>query len=213
MARMISEQEVRRCCRFCNPPDNDRVVYQTDNFYVMLSLGPIVEGYLLIISKEHYECCAGLPTTRFKEFFTLLYQVKYILKKEYGSVILYEHGRSGCLQDHSSGTHCFHAHLHCVPVNIDLGKIVQNDFEYLPIADWEELRQWYQKQCLRYLFIEVEDMKKVFPIFQSIRSQYLRFKLANALNLEKTADWLKFPQWRKVAAGRKRLLPHFQTFG
>lgn len=171
MARTVSKQELKKYCRFCQPPDKDRIIYETHNFYVMLSLGPIVEGYLLIISKEHFDCCAALPIIMLEEFSRLVSNVKDILGKQYGSVILCEHGRSGAsLQHHSGGKHCFHAHLHCVPVNIDLGKIVQNDFKCLPIADWETLRQLYEKQRLQYLFIEVDDAKKVFPILQPIRS-------------------------------------------
>ena len=45
--------QLEETCRFCYPPEKERILYATENFYVMASLGPIVEGYLLIVSKKH----------------------------------------------------------------------------------------------------------------------------------------------------------------
>ena len=45
--------QIESGCRFCNPPEKERILMETDNFYVMVSLGPIVEGYLLIVAKKH----------------------------------------------------------------------------------------------------------------------------------------------------------------
>lgn len=39
--------QLEETCRFCYPPEKERILYATENFYVMASLGPIVEGYLL----------------------------------------------------------------------------------------------------------------------------------------------------------------------
>lgn len=52
--------QLEETCRFCYPPEKERILYATENFYVMASLGPIVEGYLLIVSKKHIPACANI---------------------------------------------------------------------------------------------------------------------------------------------------------
>ena len=210
MRNRLTKSSVKKECRFCYPPDTDRIIYRTNNFYVMLSLVPIVEGYLLIISNHHYECCAAIDSEIMEEFCHLVGTVKKILQYEYGCAIFYEHGRSGSsLQYSTSGRHCYHAHLHCVPTKVDLGQIVENDFHPTYIKDWNNLKSIFCEQHLPYLFIDSNDKKRLFLINRKIRSQYLRFKLAEALNKEKLSDWMKFSGWRKIYAAKKRLVGCF----
>src|SRR5689334_5777564 len=62
-----SENHDRQVCRFC--VDNvsisavdpwDRPLLSTDNFYVVPSLGSLVEGWLLVIPKDHVISAAAL---------------------------------------------------------------------------------------------------------------------------------------------------------
>ena len=71
--------QIENFCRFCNPPDKDRILYETENFYVMLSLGPIVEGYTLLVTKQHVGCCADIPDALMEEFIYLYNKIKNIL--------------------------------------------------------------------------------------------------------------------------------------
>ena len=52
--------QLEETCRFCYPPEKERILYATENFYVMASLGPIVEGYLLMASRDAYLLCLSL---------------------------------------------------------------------------------------------------------------------------------------------------------
>src|SRR5947209_721480 len=94
-----NNKEILKDCRFCVPPQKERILYETDNFYVMLSLGAFVEGYVLINSKTHEDCCAAFDDKMGPEFDELFQKTKAILLKSYGACLCFEHGRAGaCLQ-------------------------------------------------------------------------------------------------------------------
>ena len=99
--------------------------------------------------------------------------------------------------------------MHCIPTNVNLAKIVECDFSSLSLNSWYNFRNIYQNQPRNYLFIEHDNQKKMFFVDREIRRQYLRYKLATALGVEKLADWLKVPGWRKIWKGKKKLSPYF----
>lgn len=179
----------------------------------MLSLGPIEEGYLLVVSNEHFECCAELRGKIAEEFDAIVGRVKLILHREYGKALVFEHGRSGsCLYSLSHDKHCHHAHMHCVPTNVDLAAITECDFSSTSLTSWDDFRNTYQKYLRDYLFIEQDDLRKMFFVNKEIGRQYLRQRLATALGVERLADWVKSPGWRKIWRAKKRLRSYFVDF-
>lgn len=62
-------------CRFCFLPEPWRIIWSTPNFNVQMGLGPLAEGYALILSKYHYACCAELPVAYGDEFDELVRMV------------------------------------------------------------------------------------------------------------------------------------------
>lgn len=188
--------QIEESCRFCNPPEKERILYETEHFYVMVSLGPIVEGYLLIVSKEHIGCCLHLPLEYLSEFKELKNKVKNILCSTYGSCLFYEHGKVGTSltvgKDHQ---HCFHSHLHCVPVPIQLNDNVSEELEGLSFPSLEDAYKFVNKDNIdRYLLVEDTSLKLYFPD-TSLRSQYLRYILAKTLNNISAWDWIDNQNW------------------
>jgi diadenosine tetraphosphate (Ap4A) HIT family hydrolase len=115
------QDQINQSCRFCTQPEKERILFETENFYVMVSLGPIVEGYLLIVTKQHIGACFNIPPNIITEFLELKDLVRRILISHYGSCIFFEHGKVGSsLKFNYSNKHCYHAHLHCVPVSISM---------------------------------------------------------------------------------------------
>ncbi len=94
------------------------VLYETPNFVVVPTLGALVEGWVLIISKEHHLCMAALPPDCQKEFISLSRFVAEVIGENYGPATLFEHGPAshgltiGCGVDH--------AHLHVLPLAFSL---------------------------------------------------------------------------------------------
>lgn len=200
-------------CRFCEPPDKERILFNSPNFYIMLSLGPVVEGYLLLIPQEHTPCSVRIDEDMGREFDFLVDKIGQILKETYGkNVVFYEHGRIGMCCALSE--HDFHAHLHCVPADIDLVKLVKED---LPIFHsfkrWSEVRDYYYQNKNEYLL--VGDGKEVFlfEVDRPIRNQYLRHTLSKAMNKEQYSDWMNIPNWERIIEGKKKLSGQLEKIG
>ena len=204
------KSQIEKECRFCNPPEKERIVFQTDNFYVMVSLGPIVEGYLLIVAKEHIGACLHLPEKYWTEFVTLKEKVKKVLVSIYGHCLFYEHGKVGTSltmgKDHK---HCFHCHLHCIPTSVKLNEIVSKE---LPSIIFSNLNDAYdfviQNNIDRYLLIEDNTIRLYMPDIK-LRSQYLRFKLAEALGIPEKWDWVVNQNWEKINISVAKVSPAF----
>lgn len=148
--------QMEEICRFCYPPEKERILYTTEHFYVMVSLGPIVEGYLLIISKEHIGACLHLPEDYWDEFKALKDKVKDILTRVYGGCIFYEHGKTGsCILEGLDHIHCYHAHLHCIPARVSLNQCIENE---LVDRQFDSLDGCFAKKNKldRYLLVEDE---------------------------------------------------------
>lgn len=204
------DAQIEKECRFCNPPERERILFESENFYVMVSLGPIVEGYLLIVSKEHIGACFHLPKEYFDEFIRVKAKVQDILTKVYGGCIFYEHGKVGTSltmgEDHR---HCFHSHLHCIPVKLNLNNIIQQELEIIEFSCLKDTYDFvYKNDVRRYLLVEDETIGLYLPS-ESLQSQYLRYKLANQLGRQNDWDWVENQNWGLIDKSIERLKGEF----
>lgn len=204
------KEDIEQNCRFCNPPDKERIIYETDNFYVMLSLGPIVEGYLLIVTKEHISTCAFIEHE--EEFDSLASKIREILTAEYGGCLFYEHGRAGtCLTFSEGSKHCYHAHMHCLPLNIELNKKMNKKFLKVSTKDWNTFRKIIHEYNEPYLFVDDGEKIVHFVVQEDIRRQYLRYLTAMEIGKENLWDWINEQGWDKIKSAKIKLKPHFDA--
>jgi len=206
------DRQILEYCRFCNPQEKERILYESDNFYLMLSLGPIVEGYCLLISKEHYSCCAAISSGLIAEFKEIYLKVKSILIEEYGSCICYEHGRAGaCLIPMEGNKHCFHAHMHFVPMATDLNYLVQRDYDEVTLDSLDSFFEVYTTNNSKpYLYVEDSNSKNIYFIDTVIRRQYLRHKAAVSIEKENLWNWIEHQGWDSINSALKVLPRHFK---
>jgi len=163
----------------------DRVILPSENFLIFPSLGQIVEGYLLIVPKEHYISVAQIPNKHYNELREVQEKVRRVLTKHYSKPIFFEHGplskqeRAGCCVEH--------AHLHAVPTKARLLDEITKHFQYRKIKNFSEL-----PTKTAYLFLEENNEKYVFPIKEVIPPQYLRQVLAAKLGVPEKWDWREY---------------------
>ena len=220
--KTIEKNALFEYCRFCAPPDKDRILLQAKNFYVMLSLGPIIEGYLLIIPYQHLNCFGELPKSMIEEFISIKKFIINIYKKVYNTkkILCFEHGRVAT----SIGLppNDFHAHMHCIPLTIggcDFVREVKRDLniEYYIFDNfidfWENHR--FTNKNESYLYINIDDKHYCFYIKDKpLRPQYLRYVLTKCMGInEKYADWMKYPMWEIILKEKILLQPHFLQWG
>lgn len=193
-------------CRFCKPPDRERIILSTPNFYVMLSLGPIVEGYSLIISRAHTDCCAAIPPAHLQEFLAILGALQTAQVTVFGTSKYYEHGRTGsCLPNARGEPHCHHAHLHCVPVAFDMFSRVTQSYPLTTLPSWEELLTEYAATPQPYLLVEREGKPSFAPVPDRIPRQFLRTVVADLIGEPHLSDWAAFQGWDRILLAKSRL--------
>lgn len=202
------QYQINKTCRFCNPQEKERILFETDNFYVMVSLGPIVDGYLLIVSKRHIGACFNIPEELIVEFITLKEKVNNILIMQYGNCIFYEHGKAGSsLTFENSNKHCYHAHLHCVPVNIELNKSIKKILPFKGFCSFKEARRKF-KNSKRYLYVE-DSCVNVYSLVKKIRNQFLRYELAEAIGKPDLGNWIEYQNWESINRTIEQLKMYF----
>lgn len=194
----------KKACPFCEWNQThknsikERILYETENFYVTPTLGQITPGYLLIIPKGHYSCLGDLPPSMQQELTALKEKVGEELTRKYQKPIFFEHG--------ICGQTVRHAHLHCVPANVDLSGNIAQDYKMSKIDRLEDLKDIFNKEG-SYLFLEDRSGQKfVFHTKdKEVKPQYLRIVLAQKLGVPERADWKVYPGWEEIEECKKRL--------
>jgi diadenosine tetraphosphate (Ap4A) HIT family hydrolase len=207
-SRSLNIYQTQSHCTFCGP-NAEEVLFKSNNFYLMLSYGPITPGYLLLNSYRHFDCCGSIDECLANEFDFLVAAVRRILTEVYGHCLFYEHGKAGsCLGQSETNIHCFHAHMHCVPVNIKMNDLIDQTLRAVPLDSLSDLRQQYKSNFGPYLFVD-DGRKYMYAVDKEIRSQYLRSIVATELGTDELWNWAAYPELEKVRKARETLLPVF----
>lgn len=199
-------------CRFCFPLDEKNkslVLTQTRNFYVMASIGPIIEGYLLLCSKKHYSACGNLPGELYPEFINLKEKIKNIFVKVYGGYIFFEHAKTkGCCSQNGDDAHCFHIHLHSLPTSINVSPILIKELgEPTKISSFQEITKVSKNKP--YLYYEIRGARYLWPPPPNLKQQFFRWILAKQLGVPERADWKVNPNWEETRITHQKLSVYF----
>ena len=193
------------CCQLGEilTKESDRVLYETDNFFVAPTLGQIdIEGYLLILSKECDRGIGDIPEKLYKELEEVIETTRKVIKSEYGlNSRLFEHGPKICS---IRGGGCLdHAHLHVIPgidVISDLSlelmaglDTIGQLFRTERIDSFKRAGEIYNAQKNSYMIVEsTYGQRVIVDVNFHIPSQYLRRLVADKMGSDKW-DWRRFP--------------------
>lgn len=121
-------------CRFCGiasgcnneqRPENMKIT-ESEKYFAISSVGALVEGWTLIVPKNH--CCSMKAAYSNREFAVFTDKLVKALATCYGPVIAFEHGPNREGSDTSCGTD--HAHVHLVPYRALASKLYSMDLEW-----------------------------------------------------------------------------------
>jgi len=201
----LSGKKENNLCYFVMGKLFNRIIKETKNFVIIPTIGQIVEGYLLIVPKQHYLCIGALPPNHFEELEKIIDNCKKALLSVYNKkTIMFEHGAVGISFKERAGCCTDHAHLHVVPAEVDLLDEIRKNYIPQKITSLKELKEKYLKK-VPYLFYQnnQEDMY-VFnaPI---VMSQYFRQILAKKLNKMDKWDWRLYYGKEKMINTIKKL--------
>lgn len=188
-------------------PEN-RVLFRTNDFTVIPSLGQIVEGYLLVLPIKHFKALGDLPGLLRQEFTTICECVGKTLNGRYGPYILFEHGTRS---EGVGGCGIYHAHLHATPLAgvSDPINTLKLRFPYIELAHLNDISK--QSAGLpSYLFYQDSNAKLYLFDTGSLPSQYMRKVLADALG-EPDWNWRNAGREERLLATIRRLSGQFDT--
>lgn len=195
-------------CFLCEP--NEQWVWaETDGFFAMVALGPIVEGMSIVASRAHAKSMFDLPDELSDGLTAFTRSTQAHLEETFDSPVhVTEHGRVG-LCEFSSGRHdqhCFHAHRLLFPTSASLSSALQDSvIQPLRATSFAEARQM-GGHLVEYLYYEAPDGSiLVGSNAESTPRQFFRGVVAGAVGRPELRSWRANPQHDFVNATRERL--------
>ncbi len=156
------------------------VLEETENFYIVADVHALIEGHILIISKEHISCAGEYSVELFSEFIQLYDKAAGFIKKNYGSISSFEHGKIGQT--------VFHSHFHLLPFRGIAENIIPEGKSNLSsIQELFKLRRVYSLER-HYLFFSIGSGKWV--VSSSLAAPgFFRDRFAAALGRPERGNW------------------------
>ena len=190
------------CSTLASPatrPVWDIPVLESSNFVALPSLGSLVEGWLLLVPREHYISMGALPVALSPEMEEMKAQLSDQVRSRFGEVCVFEHGpafasrKVGCSVDH--------AHLHIVPLTFDIEEAARpfmpHDSEWSR-ASWSECREAYLAGR-DYLYFEQPLGSGCISMHRDFGSQVFRKAIASQIGRPGDFNWREFPELDTVA--------------
>lgn len=176
-------------CKFCNLDKSkyyNTILDSTDNFIVIPSIGSLVDGYVLIVSKKHYYNMLEIDLKSQEEYYNLINKYRETFKKIYNKYpIVFEHGSS--IYDESSASSIVHAHTHIVNHNFKNEKHLIYEMNF---RDFNILSN--NNDVSKSYIMYISPNNKSFITYEFIsKSQLMRFYIAKDLDLN-YYDWKSY---------------------
>lgn len=181
---------------FQNQRYENRILFESENFVVIPSLGQIIEGYLLIMPKKHYIGIGHLPKKLYPELELICKKVKQVLKEVYGPSLIFEHGT---VSEKKKGGCCIsHAHFHVIPIQDEIFSEISRVFISSKIKTLSPLKEKFNKQQPYFFYQSNTDERYLFEIPDIVPSQYIRKLIALKVGKENEWDWRVYPEINKL---------------
>lgn len=180
---------------FFEPTSYNKVLFESDNFIVIPSLGSLLPGWLLIVPKEFSLNLSQLSSKELRELDDLALRCEVKLQDKFQSkVVRFEHGPA--IRQSKVGCGVDYAHLHIVPVNFDLIEVLETGlsihYNWIEIESIRSLAKTTHQSD--YLYYRNSTNQHYVTYQDSVPSQLFRRVIAHQLSAPETFDWKSFPQ-------------------
>ncbi len=203
-------------CKYCqnilsNSPSrdravHDRILFESENFIAVPTVGSLVEGWLLVISKEHHIRMASLEYGLLEELNCFKEQLSRVIEECYGPIAIFEHGPSVPMQ--AIGCGIDHAHLHIVPTSCRLVQALRDmtheNLKWVDLEGVSGLRS-YRDSEQEYLFVEQPLGAACVAASHGFGSQLFRRVIARHIGVPDRYDWKCWTGTENVVRTAERL--------
>ena len=171
----------------CNVNSSSRVIWENDELLLMPTIGCFTEGYLLLVTKQHYFSIAEfVRNSDYKKLATTLSDIHKMITNLYNGCIFFEHG---AINEHCKAGGCNdHAHLHILPAKGNILDKAKKHFEFTKHPDLD----WAHKVSSQYLMF-FDGNNYFLSIDDVVPSQYFRQLLAIEAGVGDKWDWRRYP--------------------
>lgn len=185
-------------CKFCQKFGEaygeyhvaDRVLFQSENFVVVPSIGSIVPGWLLVIPRKHFLSVGSLDREYFEEFLEIRKVAAGALQDCFGPICFFEHGP--VRERESIGCGVDHAHLHIVAISQDVvgaaKELSNGNMQWHPVSGIQASKEYVAKQKA-YVFIQSLSHGGWIGTADAIESQMIRKTIALLTGQPSCWDW------------------------
>ncbi|MBI1925820.1 hypothetical protein HYR99_16420 [Candidatus Poribacteria bacterium] len=203
-------------CPYCegflapNAQEKDKIwntiLFESEHFVVVPTLGMILPGWLLIVAKQHLPNFAVLPEEWYSELKDIKARVHSKESELFHEPIVFEHGpKPG---DATVGSCIDHAHLHMIPIDRDILSELNTHYTFNRISNLHELRTHYREKGA-YLYYENQRHEKYVCTAKQVPSQFIRQLIAHKCGKENRWDWAVFPETENI----QKTVKHFEVKG
>ena len=177
----------------------NRLIFETKNFFAVCGLGAFIKGYTVIITKDYLNSFAILDEDILAEFNWITDKINNFYKAKYNKEIAtFEHGMCSC----AGGLDHAHVHMMPVPKDVDNSEIIQiiekvlkkrsagiekikfNNHTFDNVHDISTIINFNDNyEILEGKLLKFEDLKNYDEDFEKIRplllaeEQYINFKV------------------------------------
>jgi ATP adenylyltransferase len=188
----------------------DVPVFEVPNFFALPTVGPMVEGWLLVVPREPVLSLSRLSESQFSQLEGFLADIKPVIESTFGPVSMFEHGPSAVASAVGCGVN--YAHLHVVPINCDLlrgARELAENIHWEAIGSFREITRvaastdyWFLKEPFDEGQCHLGTCAGGRPV-----SQLFRRVIARHLGLS-SHDWKQDSGGALIAATREKLRRH-----
>jgi diadenosine tetraphosphate (Ap4A) HIT family hydrolase len=171
--------------RYTEPFLYNSKLFESERFVVVPSLGPLVPGHVMIVSKEHRESLASMGPAALKEYNDLAMKVRSGPLLDSGEALEAEHGST---PGDKAGACVVHTHVHVIP---KMGKHLPAFKERLAVRREARLSA-VGPAHEPYIFLR-NDSEEVILDAQNLPSQTIRRILCEILDRDDD-DWTQAPR-------------------
>lgn len=187
---------VNKDCPFCkeincndqNYLNKSRIVMETDNFVVLPTLGCFCKGYLLVLPKNHVLSMSDLSYDKLDELHKITNIIsKYIWEKMNMKRNIFEHGTKN--EYESTSTSIEHAHLHIVPFDGQVLRLLPKDCSFKRIKGFNDLKF----ETNNYLYLNDINNNDYIVQAKNYLSQFFRRIVCEGIGMKHFWDWKEYP--------------------
>jgi ATP adenylyltransferase len=161
----------------------NRNLLETQRFVVLPSLGPLVSGHVMVVSKMHFASLASMGRDAIQEYNRLAESLRKA--PHMAEALEAEHGSTGM---DKAGACVIHTHVHWIPA---VGRLFDEVTKRLRLVESESL-ETLGPDHLPYIFVRVGGRQAVFDS-RGLPSQTIRRILCDIMDRDDT-DWTQAPR-------------------